>query len=90
MFLRSHSPSIYVHVRINFYRSHSESCRLEQQPRGRGYSSIRRNEAQSKVRFVLHNLEEQNAPITPLPIPLTTPPETTMYLVILADSSRVI
>ena len=69
-----HRTRIDVHIRINLDRSDLEPQSLEQQPGGR--SCISRQLLRTP------SLDNNNAPMTPLPMPLTTPPDTRMYFVI--------
>ena len=77
MLLRPHGTSIDVHVRVNFDGCDLETSGLEEQARGGGYKG-RLNACSMGGR----EGESSCAPMTPFPMPLTTPPETRMYLVI--------
>ena len=77
MLLGPHGSRIDVHVRVYFDGGDLEAGGLEEQARGGGYKG-RLNACSMGGR----EGESSCAPMTPFPMPLTTPPETRMYLVI--------
>ena len=77
MLLGPHGTSIDVHVRVNFDGCDLETSGLEEQARGGGYK-----DCLNACSMGGREGESSCAPMTPFPMPLTTPPETRMYLVI--------
>lgn len=71
---RPHGSCVDVHVRIYLNGSDLQSCHLQQKTGGRGY--MREFQTQGLRRYAYGH-----KPMTPFPIPLTTPPETMMYFV---------
>lgn len=74
MFLRAHRSGIDVHVRIDFDGGDVQTGHFEQETGGGRCKWLIRDEncVSGLVRRV---------PMTPLPMPLTTPPETRMYFI---------
>lgn len=75
----SHGSSVDVHIRIDLDSRDLKSCCFQQETRGRRWTRW--------IGFNYRNIVVYvwvSAPITPLPMPLTTPPDTRMYFVMAA------
>ena len=71
---RPHGSCIDVHVRIYFDSRDLQPCHLQQETSGRSYMREFQNQyGEDKA--------SRHQPMTPLPMPLTTPPETIIYFV---------
>lgn len=75
MFGWPHCASIDIHIRVDLDRSDLQAGGFEEQAGRRGC-----------IALIIHRVICETSgyvPITPFPMPLMTPPETTMYFVIL-------
>jgi len=75
MLLRAHRSGIDVHVWIDFDGSDVHTGHFEQKTGGGRCKRLIRDE--KRVSGLV-----RRAPMTPLPMPLTTPPETRMYFIL--------
>lgn len=74
---RTHSARIYVHIRIYFDGSDFEPRHLEQK--------ARRRRCENRFQYTSYESCYCFVPMTPFPMPLTTPPDTRIYFVITTD-----
>ena len=73
---RSHSSRIYVHIWIYFNSSDLQACHLQEKARRRCYFALFQT-------WGLRWWGCMRIPMTPFPMPLTTPPETRMNFVMM-------
>ena len=79
MFRGSYRSSIDVHIRVDFNSSDFKPNRLQEQPR-RWSWKFQTNQS-------FRDEKESVVPMTPFPMPLTTPPDTSMNLVMAGKMS---